>query len=52
MDGLGQMEAGPGPVGPCGVFLLHLFGWYAQKLQAHDLIPLTVYEQASHVLYA
>jgi len=27
VGGLGQMEVGPDPVGPCGVFLLHLFGW-------------------------
>ena len=47
MDGLGQMEVGPdalpGPVVPCGIFLSHLFGWYAQKLQAHDWILLIVY---------
>jgi len=55
MDGLGQMEVGPdallGPAG-CGVLLLHLFGLYSQKLQAHDLIPLIVYDQASHMPYA
>ena len=54
--GLGQMEVGLdallSPVGSCGVSLLHLFGWYAQKLQAHDLIQLIVYEQVNHVLYA
>jgi len=56
MDGLGQMEVGPdallGPAGPCGVLLLHLLGWYSQKLQAHDLISLIVYDRASHMPYA
>jgi len=50
------MEVGPGalsgPVGPCGVFLLHLFGWYALKLEAHDLVSLIVHDQANHVPYA
>jgi len=48
------MEVGPDalPVGPCGAFLLQLFGWYGQKLQADELISLIVYDQANHVPYA
>ena len=53
MDGLGQMEVGldalQGPTGPCGIFLLHLLGWYAQKLQDHDSISLITYDQVNHV---
>ena len=49
------MEVGPdallAPVGPCGVFLIQLFGWNARKLQAHDLISLIVYGQGNHVPY-
>lgn len=53
MDGLGQMEVGldalQGPAGPCGIFLLHILGWYAQKLQDHDSISLITYDQVNHV---
>ena len=56
MDGPEWMEVRPdslrGPAGPCGAFLLHLFGRYTQKLQVHDLISLIVCDYASHVQYA
>jgi len=56
MDRLGKVELGPGPllglVGPCDVFLMHLFGWCALGLHVHDLIPLLVYDHACHVPFA
>jgi len=56
MNGLGKMEVGldalQGPVGPCGVFLLHFFGWYDQKPQVRGLISLIVYDQAGYVPYS
>ena len=43
------MEVGPeallGPVKPCVVFLIQLFGWHVEKLQAYDLISLIAYDQ-------
>ena len=44
MDGLGEMNLGPGALEPCKILLFGSPWLYVKKLQVNDIIELMIYD--------